>query len=204
LSYANEQIAKGVDLELNNNDLENKKFWNAVEQILKLDSNDLIKTTRSKYTEEVTPANVVLFAQQCENSVSNWLKENKIILKEKAKLVVAKYDDQTIALSDATEIVNWYCSFLSKRILRSLKDLEERKTGKSEDPMNPVRDNIGSAKNTLIACNHVMAAFLLLYPQLEKHHVIIKSFVSDLIQIKSQILEIFPEAMQFKRPGFDK
>lgn len=203
LSFANEQLKKEIDVEQTNSDAENKKFWNATEEILKLDSNDLTKPAKEKSAEKVSQSNLILFAQRYEKTVSSWLSENSFILKEKAKLVVAKYDNKILMLSDATDVINWYSSFISKRILRSLNDLEERKTENYEDGKNPFRDNIGSAKNTIIACDHSMAAFLLVYPQLEKHQDKIQLFISDLNVIKNHMLELFPKSMQFKRPGFD-
>ena len=204
LSFASEQFKKGIDAEQINNDTENKKFWNAIEEILKLDSNDLIKSTKVKFAEKDSQNNLILLARQYENSLKNWFTKNSFSFEEKAKLVVAYYNNKNIIFSDATEILKWYSKFISKRILRSLNNLNERKTGNPEDAKNPYLDNIGSAKNTILACDHSMAAFTLLYAEMEEHQNEIQIFINQLIEIKNRLLEIFPEVLQFKRPGFDR
>ncbi|MDB4584685.1 hypothetical protein N9164_16160 [Draconibacterium sp.] len=204
ISFAHDQLSNGIDLKQSNNDLENKKFWNAIEQFLKTDSNKLIQNASLNASSQIPVTHLAEFAEQYENSVNDWLTKNNTFFEEKNELVVGKYDGyNSIMFSDAIEILKWYSLFISKRILRSLKDLNERMNGNFKDSNNPFRDNLGSAKNTIVACNHSMAAFLLLYTELEKHQDKIQSFFTELIQIKSCMLEIFPEAMQFKRPGFD-
>lgn len=204
LSFAHEQLLKGIDLEQNNNDLENKKFWNAIELMLKTDSNDLIKNSQEKLTEKVSATDIVTFAKQYGYSINNWLTENNTLLEEKSTLILVKYDgNKTIKFFEAIEVVKWYSLFISERIIRSLKQKEERKKGDLTNPHNPFRDNVGSAKNTVVACKHSLTAFSFLYAELEEHQNEIQSFINQLIQIKNQLLEIFPEVIQFKRPGFD-
>lgn len=204
LSFAHDQLSKGIDLKQSNNDLENKKFWNAIERILKTNSNNLFQNASAKLTEKITSTNIVSFAKHYGDSVNNWLIENNTLLAGKSKLIVAKYDDyKTIRLFEAVEIVKWYSIFISERIVRSLNEMEERKKGDFNDSKNPFRDNIGSAKNTIVACKHSLAAFSLLYFELEKYQPQIELFITQLIQIKNQLMEIFPEVIGFKRPGFD-
>jgi len=204
LSYAYDQVKKGIDPKENNRDQINKQFWNTIEEVLSADITGLIKDS-SDISLKISNENLVLFAEEYGNAVNKWLIENDNLLKEKSSLILVTYNKkETILFSDAIEIVKWYSFFIHKRIIRSLKDLYERKTGDLKDPYNPYRDNIGSAKNTIVACGHSMAAFSFLYPELETEQATIQTFVAQLIQIKNQLLELFPDVMEFKRPGFDK
>jgi hypothetical protein len=204
LSYAYDQVKKGIDLETNNHDQENKEFWNTIEKILAADINGLIANSLN-VTREISSQDLFGLGETYQKMVNQWLTESAKLLSEKENLIVTKYStDKIILFSDAIEIIKWYNPFISKRISRSLNELNERKAGDLKDPSNPYRDNIGSAKNTIIACGHSIAAFSLLYPDLETQQSKIQNFVRQLVQIKNQLLELFPDVMEFKRPGFDK
>jgi len=204
LSFVYDQVKKGVDPKENYRDQENKQFWNTIEKVLTADIIGIIKSS-SKISRKIPTQKLPAFAEDYKNNVNEWLAENTELLREKESLVVAKYNtDKTTLFSDAIEIIKWYNPFISKRISRTLNELDKRKKGDLKDPFNLYRDNIGSAKNTIMACGHSIAAFSLLYPELETQQAKIETLVTQLIQIKKQLLELFPNVMEFKRPGFDK
>jgi hypothetical protein len=64
-------------------------------------------------------------------------------------------------------------------------------------------DRNGSAKIALIGVSRSLAAFSFLYNQMTEQEDEILGFLADLSRIQRQLKRAFPNAMNFKRPGFD-
>jgi formate dehydrogenase maturation protein FdhE len=64
-------------------------------------------------------------------------------------------------------------------------------------------DNLGSAKIAIIAIDRSVAALSAMYSAMPESEDDYLKFLAILSQIKKQMLETFPNAMDFKRPGFD-
>jgi len=202
MSFAYRQQIKRVDIDLVNNDLKNERFWNAINKVLNNDSTSLIKKIKINPTE----LSVVETAAKYKTAIENWLTENSAVFEEKAKLTVLKYgENEQITFAETIEIIKRYSSLIHNKTERSLKDLDERKVNPDlEDKLNPYRDNVGSAKVAALVIDRSVAAFLLILPEQKNSNKEITEFIKELLQIKTQILQIFPGAMQFIRPGFDE
>ncbi|HSO88229.1 MAG TPA: hypothetical protein VLQ91_16875, partial [Draconibacterium sp.] len=81
-------------------------------------------------------------------------------------------------------------------------DLDER-LAEPEDEYDLMSDNLGSAKIALIAIDRSVAALSAMYSAMPENEDDYLKFLSQLSQIKKMMLETFPGAMGFKRPGFD-
>lgn len=196
LSFAYSQEILGIDLELGNNDQANKYFWN------KLSQQKIIKTSGTE-KEELAISDLEEFANDYGKELNNWIDTNKALFEEKANQQTSS-DTKEISFSEAQEITTWYSEFIGSKINRSKKELNERNNLDTSDKTNPYRDNIGSAKIAIIACQHSKAALSILFHDLSIYESQIKAFISRLAIIEDEVLKLFPKAMTFARPGFDK
>ena len=196
LSFAYSQEILGIDIELDNKDSVNKKFWN------KLTQQNIIKTSDLE-KEEFSVSDLDEFANDYGKEVNNWINTNKALFKEKVNQQSSS-DIQEISFSEAQEIISWYSEFIGSKISRSKKELNERNNTDTSDKSNPYRDNIGSAKIAIIACQHSKAALSILFRNLPIYESEIKDFITKLSIMEDEILELFPKAMNFKRPGLDE
>ncbi len=203
MSFAYRQHIKGVDMDLVDNDLANERFWNAIESVLKnKGSFSSFKVDFSETDEKLITESALNYKSQIES----WLVENKLVNKEKAGLKLLEYgENEQITFADCVEIIRRYSSLIPNKVERSLNEKDERgKNPDITDKLNPYRDNVGSAKVAVIAVERSIAAFLLLQNELNEDEKIISDLMNQLLEIKNQTLTIFPDAMQFIRPGFDE
>ena len=133
-----------------------------------------------------------------------WLKANNESLKQKARqlFLIGNNEAPALKFADAWEVVQWYSVFISAKVHRAHFDLDERLQEK-DDEYNVYSDNLGSAKIALIAIERSMAALTAMYSVMPESEDEYLKFLSLLSLIKKLMLETFPDAMDFKRPGFD-
>lgn len=99
-------------------------------------------------------------------------------------------------------MVQWYSVFISAKVYRAHFDLDER-LPEEDDEDNLYAENLGSAKIALIAIDRSVSALSAMYSVMPENEDDYLKFLAQLSQIKKQMIETFPEAMNFKRPGFD-
>lgn len=200
MSFAYRQQINGIDISLIENDLANERFWNAINGVLQKNENILDNSF------EPGKLSIEELAENYKTEVGNWLVKNKKVCDDKADLILLNYgENEHISFADSIEIIQRYSSLILNKIERSLKDKEERSVNPDvEDKLNPYRDNVGSAKVAAIITDRSVAAFLLLGSEMKENEKEIASFIYQLQEIKTRILSIFPNAMQFIRPGFDE
>lgn len=102
-------------------------------------------------------------------------------------------------IGDCLEIIQWYLYFIDAKLQRALHG---KLDGMEEDYDFP-KDSDGSAKIAIIAIERSMNAWMKLYELLPTCEDIALKSLSTLSRLKQLALEEFPNAMQFKRPGFD-
>ena len=104
-------------------------------------------------------------------------------------------------ISDCFDIIQWYLFFIGAKLQRALNGKLE---GESRGMNNRFhKDSEGSAKVTILAIEKSMTAWTRLYeiiPSIEDEALVALSLLS---RLKKKALEEFPQAMLFKRPGFD-
>jgi hypothetical protein len=215
LTYAHEQEIKEECNDPVTNDIDNEKFWEQIRLSFEV-TLDMISEDASKLginldelpdvdEQEHVDSPVEILASQYGTGLCSWLESKSEMLRNKATQLVMIHNNQDSAMkfADALEVVQWYCFYISAKVHRSQFDLESRLQEESTDE-DPLWDNRGSAKIAIIAVNRSMEAFSVLYPELKEYEDDILKFLSQLAQIKKQLLAIFPTAMDFIRPGFDE
>ena len=104
-------------------------------------------------------------------------------------------------MDNSFDIIKWYLFFIGAKLQRALHGKLEGEDMTSGNRFQ--KDSEGSAKITIIAIEKSITAWIRLYeiiPSIEDDALTALSLLS---QLKKKTLEEFPQAMHFKRPGFD-
>jgi hypothetical protein len=104
-------------------------------------------------------------------------------------------------LGDCEEIIRWYLFFIDAKLQRALHGKMEGEQWEEENGYQ--KDSDGSAKIAIIAIERSMGAWIRMDELLPHSEDISLKALSLLSQLKQKALEEFPQAMNFKRPGFD-
>jgi hypothetical protein len=109
---------------------------------------------------------------------------------------------ETSTIKDSLAVIQWYLAFIHVKLMRALmgKFTFREKKGQGEFP----RDFDGSAKIALIAIERSMHAWSALFEILPEKEDDFLKILSLLEKIKSLVLNEFPKAESFIRPGFDE
>lgn len=215
LTYAHEQEIKEECNDPETNSLSSEKFWEQIRLSFEV-TLDMISEDAKRFginlgelpdveeTDNIENPVEVMADEYCF-AMGKWLEENHEELNTKSNQLLTIYNNKEPALkfSDAVEIVQWYCYFISAKIHRSFFKLDSR-LQQEDDDYDLISDNKGSAKIAVIAINRSIEALTVLYPEMKAQEDEILSFMSQLSRIKNQLLAIFPAVMKFKRPGFDE
>jgi hypothetical protein len=109
--------------------------------------------------------------------------------------------DGPVTLDELVEIIYWYQHFIYVKLMRSVH-------GTLGDPPEILqefpKDSDGSAKVALIAIDRSMAAWERMYDYFPAHRDQILAIIRHLDRVRTRVENIFPEARNFVRPGFDE
>lgn len=104
------------------------------------------------------------------------------------------------SIGDCFDIIQWYLYFIDAKLQRALHGkLESR----DWEETGFQKDSDGSAKIAIIAIERSIGAWMSLYNLMPSSEDILLNALSLLEQLQKMAKEEFPEAMEFKRPGFD-
>ena len=144
---------------------------------------------------------------QYGTEAKKWLEQNQAWLSEKERELQATVNlgiDQRMTirqLSEAIEIIQWYNFFIGPRIGRAIRGLHERVADVQDLVQN---DANGSAKITLIAIERSLAAWEILRSHFPERTDDLLDLFRLLASLRRETLKLFPNAMDFVRPGFDE
>ena len=128
-----------------------------------------------------------------------WLKRNDELFSQKTEIIKMTNEAQVVTFQDAIDVIHWYSLFIAVKIHRAtLKphDFDDEETDRY--------DKNGSAKIAMIAISRSLEAFAFLYNHLPELEDEVLEFLADLSKIQRLMNHKFPDAMNFKRPGFDE
>ena len=104
----------------------------------------------------------------------------------------------TETIQDCLAVIQWYETFIHVKFMRALMG-KSMNVYEDEDQ----RDCDGSAKIALIAIERSMQAWIKLFELLPDQEDEFLKILAVLEKLKTLAIEEFPNAMAFKRPGFD-
>lgn len=147
--------------------------------------------------EEPDPCSNPLYQKTHKNAVEieEWLKNNIEGLRDAASIFD---NDHKLRINEVLEIIQWYNLFIPAKISRALSGFNNNETGEIQNDSN------GSAKISLIALDRSIAAWSVLMDELHDYQDKILSILVHLAEIRKQTEQVFPQARNFVRPGFDE
>jgi len=125
-----------------------------------------------------------------------WFENNKDRLSEILATLEEESLNDYMILNDAIEVLKWYIHFIAVKFSRAVMP-------PFEDSPEGRYDGNGSAKIAIIAVNRSMDALMLLLRFISDEEDHLLEGLVRLERIKKRALKDFPEALDFKRPGFD-
>lgn len=209
LSYAYRCEIKGIDFDLETEELKNREYWKKINRSFNISTKLLLSENFNFTSKMELPKHLdnplEKFAAIYGDAVNTWLIENKEILNKKNKQLLNQTDKKdAINFTEACEIIKWYSNFIASKIHRAQLKNSEHDNSDLNDKRNLYRDNIGSAKIAIIACDRSIGAFSELHSKCYECQEEIINFISQLSLIKAELFKIFPKAMEFNRPGFEE
>ncbi|MBN2776831.1 MAG: hypothetical protein JXR36_04275 [Bacteroidales bacterium] len=201
-----------IELERSDNyDVNGSEFWEELSAIFEATYDMVVKKAEEMGIdlsdapnvefEKREPSEIETEAEDYGISVYNWMKENY----EGFQNLALEFAEKEFAIPDfkeAVDVINWYELFIPVKIRRAADGLFKDDIF-DDDLEFKKNDSDGSAKIAIIAISRSIEAFTVLYHQFPKHEDAILDFLKRLSIIKQKMLITFPDAMSFKRPGFD-
>jgi hypothetical protein len=109
--------------------------------------------------------------------------------------------DGPATFDELVDIIFWYHHFIYVKMMRAVRGALGNTTQLLEDFP---KDSDGSAKVALIAIDRSMAAWGCLNDCFPSHRQQIFSIIQHLESLRRRVENVFPEARNFVRPGFDE
>ncbi len=116
-----------------------------------------------------------------EEEATKWA----LINEEKARIFI-----------EAWESLQWYSFFISVKYMRALDN--------DEDDEFDEWDRLGSAKVATLAAGRSIAALAVMLEHFPEEEDVLLGFLTKLEKARKSSLLVFPEAMDFVRPGLDE
>jgi hypothetical protein len=219
-----------IKASLEDNDLGNEKFWKQLSNKM-ADAMVLLKKSAEKFgldLDNIPPEETAAY-EATEAAIQKQIKKHGAIKiaaeyikvtdaffkNELSKQLVdavreftshmhmgIKSEEDTVhtmaTLGDCEQVIQWYLFFISVKLQRALHGKLQNDEG-DDYP----KDSDGSAKIALIAIERSMAAWVKMYELLPAAEDAALKALSLLQQMQQTALTDFPQAMAFKRPGFD-
>lgn len=163
-----------------------------------IDFDSIKEDAEKNETVEHEPDHPILkIAKQYADELYSWLDENRKRNGKAAETVAAISGDDAREFVDAIEVISWYSSFIDIKLKRALlpHDLEDEFQS---------YDMLGSAKVAMIAIERSIAAHAILLRHLPDEEDSLLRLLTMLEKVRRGCYELFPEAMEFVRPGIDE
>lgn len=191
--------------EFKEQDDENKDFWHEVETMLNvaakmlqdmmkemdIDPNDLPDEPFERDDPENEKA--VILSRQYTMDVGDWLKAKSKEIAKVHELYTNIGEEKAHEIADAFEVIQYYFMLVSTKTYRCHLQADDEY----------MDDALGSAKIAIIVIDRSTASWLKVMEYFPKWEDDILGFLKQLSAVKKLILNHLPNAMEFKRPGFD-
>ena len=209
-------------------DITNEKFWQSLSDIFKV-TREMLEETAEELGIDINAIDYEEISQ--EESIKDRIVENHECCRQAKKYselvddlfeseyipslrVIGRKDiektgestktnpsEVPVAIEEVLEIIQWYQHFIYVKLMRSVRGtLGDDSEFEDEYP----KDSDGSAKVALIAIERSMAAWTHMHNYFPSHQDQILAILTQLDRLRKRVETIFPEAMNFIRPGFDE
>jgi hypothetical protein len=140
---------------------------------------------------------VIEIAEQYGKKLHEWLDQKRENIRQTAETLAAISEKDASNFIDSIEVVTWYLFFIAIKLRRAL--------GK-DDPDDEFEryDMLGSAKIAIIATERSIAAHSIILNHMPEEEDNLLWFLTTLEKVRRNCNELFPDAMDFIRPGLDE
>ena len=192
------------------NDIRNANFWRTLSASLSearelipgwakqagVDLNKSAEENKSRRQRRLVDNHPLAKAgKKYANAASEWFREL-----DQAIDITANLDrENPQPFENAREVIQWYQYQIAVKTMRALSSRNED----LEDTDAP-KDSDGSAKVALTGIDRSIAAWRLMQLSLPDRSESIVSLILQLERLRNNLLESFPKAPHFIRPGFDE
>ena len=184
------------------------------------DEEDLID--REQHRQDAKQHELSLSARRYAEMVQQWFTEEFAVEESVHDDTTGKTKstEDDIDVSDAIEVIRWYQFFVAAKVYRALMGLEEKGVADSlavdeasldneidEDDLQfsvAGDDADGSAKISLIAIDRSSSAWRVMQSSMPEKADSIKPMLLELERLRRGTEQVFPQARDFIRPGFDE
>lgn len=126
----------------------------------------------------------------------DWFQNRKEDVEKLKEILNADANSTSDKLSDPIEVLLWFQHFIAVKFARALDP-------PFDDSPEAMYDNNGSAKIAIIAVDRCIQAISTLLPFFPEDEDQFLTALVRLTRIRKRAIKEFPDAMDFKRPGFD-
>jgi hypothetical protein len=209
-------------------DVENGEFWEGMAEMfvdmlqmlremaeekgidLSAEAMDEYEQEKAQIDQEVDSYPVMRAADKYRDDVFQWFEGVRESLVEKGKDLEKKAfldlpqtspEEEAIDLNDALEVVQWYHTVISTKMIRAVHGIVRPLPAMLEDMP---RDSDGSAKVALICMDRSLQAWSRLLKHLPDREDQILDFLVQLERMRRETENVFPNSRAFARPGFDE
>ncbi len=148
---------------------------------------------------EHRPGALEKLANTYDKEIQKWIIDNSEFFEIEINKYLSFDHKKAELVSDVLQVLNWYAPLLGAKLHRAMSGNEDN----SDDEIEKY-DQLGSAKVALIAIDRSMGAMSFILNNFQEKESQALAFLSKLAKIKRIILQEFPSAMSFIRPGFDE
>jgi hypothetical protein len=191
-------------------DIQNEQFWQSLSTIFKatiellhekmqeLDLNievgaNLVEEDKDFITKSLSN-DMVIKSKSYAFDVIKWLDLHRDLIFKRYEMQQKINETNALLIADSVEVIQHYFMLIATKTYRASLVYDNDDTD----------DARGSAKVTLIIIDRSIAAWSALLTHFTSMEDDILHFLKALTIIKRLILEAFPTAMEFVRPGFDE
>lgn len=142
------------------------------------------------------PGELEELATDYGKDVYKWVAKNREFFNQQIEMYFSIDEKVSKMINEVIQVISWYGPLLGAKTHRAMykADYEEESDN---------NDNLGSAKIALISIERSIGAFSFILNNIPEKEDESLKFLATLTKIKRLLKDVYPDAISFKRPGFD-
>lgn len=197
-----QQVFDGINKMLQEKAAELGIDW---EEVIRNANDESTQIDIDKEREEVRKEELSVLAEKYSEEALQFIEQSKLddglnqLLQQRIDLGLSSLESATKEgelINDCFEVIQWYMFFIPAKVYRALSG---RNDGLGDEIQNDVN---GSAKVALVAIDRSLMALQSLLSYFTEDDLLYK--LAMLSELKRKLIDEFPNALLFVRPGFDE
>ena len=202
------KIEQEMNLSNEELDVKNQKFWASLtelfqataelmhEKIKELEIDPVIEIPADDFITKSISSEMVIISRNYALEMAKWLDQQREVILERFTTLQSINSEKALLFAETIEVVQHYFKPIATKTYRASLVYD--------DVNDETDDARGSAKVTIIIIDRSIVAMSAMLTYLPAKQDDILHFIKTLSHVKRLLLGIFPDAMEFVRPGFDE